>query len=73
MHTQVNPALTNEFATAALRMGHSLVRQKLSRYDAKQTQYTNKSYDFETVVFQSDLAYEYEMRCYQICLVYCIR
>ena len=55
---KINPALTNEFATAGFRMGHSLIRQKLSRSSVFQGIYVNKSYNFQSTVFQSDLAYE---------------
>jgi hypothetical protein len=41
-------------------MGHSLIRQKLNRFDVMHNLYRNKSYDLQKIVFQSDYAYEYD-------------
>jgi len=57
-----SPQLTGEFSTAAFRMGHSLIRQILSRSNINQnfTGAINQfmpSYFFQDAVFQSDMAY----------------
>ena len=54
---KINPQLTDKFATAAFRMGHSLVRQELSRNNINQNGRI-QSYDLFNVLFQSDLAFE---------------
>ena len=52
--------MANEFATAAFRMGHSLIRDRFTRLDALQQVYRNRNYLFDEVVFKSDHAYEYK-------------
>ena len=54
----INPSLYNEFSSAAFRMGHSLIRQQSFRYDVNNNQLKNTIYNFESIVFKSDLAYE---------------
>ena len=61
---QVNPALTNEFATAAFRMGHSLIRDKLSRYDVAQQILKKRDFVFDNITFKSDFAYEYVFKSF---------
>jgi peroxidase len=53
----VNPALFNEFAGAALRFGHSLVRNQLNRYSPK-TQVVGMSLNISKLIFQVDEAYK---------------
>jgi peroxidase len=60
---KVDPQLTGEFSTAAFRMGHSLIRQKMGRSNINQnyTDFTNNyfpSYNFYTSLFQTDMAYK---------------
>lgn len=55
---KINPALNNEFSTAAFRFGHSLIRQKASRYDVNQNLIRTVPYNFQKIVFQTDMAYE---------------
>ncbi len=69
----VSPQITGEFATAAFRMGHSLIRQINTLVDMNQT-FTAKafqndylpSYFFNDSIFRSDMAYKYVCVC--VCL-----
>lgn len=58
-NSKLNPSLYNEFGTAAFRMGHSMIRQTLSRYYPNNTAINQGTYNFQSVVFQSDYAYRY--------------
>ncbi len=53
----VNPALYNEFAAAALRFGHSLVRNKLNRFDSK-NQVIGATLNISNMIFLTDEAYK---------------
>ena len=62
--SNISPQLYGEFSTAAFRMGHSLIRQKLTRSNINQTylNFTNAflpAYNFEDSIFKSDMAYKY--------------
>ena len=55
---KINPALTNEFATAAFRMGHSLIRDQFTRLDALQQVFRGKQFNFDDVAFKTQYAYD---------------
>ena len=71
----VSPQITGEFATAAFRMGHSLIRQINTLVDMNQT-FTAKafqndylpSYFFNDSIFRSDMAYKYVCVCVYLIL-----
>ena len=62
-NASLSPQLTGEFATAAFRMGHSMIRHVMSRSDVNQTfnvfknAYFN-SFNFYQNTFQTDMAYK---------------
>ncbi len=56
-NSSINPALYSEFNTAAFRMGHSLIRQGLSRLSVTQQPMRGGNFPFQSIVFQSDSAY----------------
>ncbi|RNA39523.1 Dual oxidase 2 [Brachionus plicatilis] len=52
---KINPAIANEFSTAAFRFGHTLIRDKFTRYDENDQKI--KAINFTDMSFKSDLAY----------------
>ncbi|RNA39528.1 Peroxidasin, partial [Brachionus plicatilis] len=53
--SQINPAIANEFSTAAFRFGHTLIRDKFTRYDENDQKI--KAINFTDMSFKSDWAY----------------
>ncbi len=53
----MNPQLTNEFATAALRFGHSVVSNSFARYN-KDDQEIDNMLTFSDINFKAEEAYK---------------
>ncbi len=66
-NSSINPALYSEFNTAAFRMGHSLIRQGLSRLSVTQQPMRGGNFPFQSIVFQSSCF----VRCFIVCVCAC--
>lgn len=57
-NSSVNPAIINEFSTAAMRWGHSGVRNQYNRFYPNNTRMLNGLLNISNIIFAVDQAYK---------------